>query len=334
MILKWTLIILTVLIGLILLIVLTFNISPVPGSLVIRKMFDSGKKITSSQAYTVAREKIAISSDQSYESNFKNHTFDIYRPKDQKIPRPVLIWVHGGGYVGGDKKDVKEFATRIAADANIVVISMNYQRAPESQYPNQLFQVDELMKSLENHPIPLVNLSKIILGGDSAGAQIAFQYIITQTNPTYGKHIGIDQTVGQKSFKGAISYCGPLNLKQMIDQSSGNSLVKFFNSTVAWSELGTKNWQRSGALQEASLVEHVTKNFPSTYLTDGNTYSFQEQGAAFENKLKTLGVSVQGLFFTKSKEKLVHEYQFNYQSRQAEQCYGETLEFVKEHENI
>ena len=38
--------------------------------------------------------------------------------------------------------------------------------------------------------------------------------------------------------------------------------MKFFVKTVAWSLLGTKDWQTSAELQEVSLVDKVTKEFP------------------------------------------------------------------------
>lgn len=62
-------------------------------------------------------------------------------------------------------------------------------------------------------------------------------------------------------------------------------------------ELGTHQWQKSVELKQASLVDHVTTEFPPTYITDGNAYSFQDQGLAFEKKLKQLGVPVTSQFF-------------------------------------
>ena len=68
--------------------------------------------------------------------------------QNSKGPVPVLFWVHGGGFVGGDKSGVKEFATKLVSDANIAVVAMNYELAPDSEYPNQVLQVNELVKDL------------------------------------------------------------------------------------------------------------------------------------------------------------------------------------------
>ena len=69
----------------------------------------------------------------------------------QKTARDLFLfcfWVHGGGFVGGDKSGVKEFATKLVSDANIAVVAMNYELAPDSEYPNQVLQVNELVKDL------------------------------------------------------------------------------------------------------------------------------------------------------------------------------------------
>ncbi|ADG39728.1 MULTISPECIES: hypothetical protein [Leuconostoc] len=104
--------------------------------------------------------------------------------------------------------------------------------------------------------------------------------------------------------------------------------MKWFVNTVAWSELGHRNWRHSAELKQASLVGQVTDKFPPTYITDGNAYAFQEQGMAFERRLKQLDIPVTSLFFNNDSQEITHEYQFNYQTVQAKSCYNDTRQFV------
>lgn len=83
---------------------------------------------------------MAKKTDLTYESKYKENTYDIYYPKNSKGPVPVLFWVHGGGFVGGDKSGVKEFATKLVSDANIAVVAMNYELAPDSEYLIKFFK--------------------------------------------------------------------------------------------------------------------------------------------------------------------------------------------------
>lgn len=55
--------------------------------------------------------------------------------------------------MSGDKVGVKEFATKLASDAHIAVVAMNYEPAPSSQYPNQVVQVNELVQQLKKRTI-------------------------------------------------------------------------------------------------------------------------------------------------------------------------------------
>ena len=172
----------------------------------------------------------------------------------------------------------------------------------------------------------MLNIANLYVGGDSAGAQIAFQYVTVQTNPDY--QVGFSQTIPPQTIKGAISYCGPLDLKQMVDDQSDSLFLKFFVKTVAWSLIGKKDWQSSPQLSEASLVQHMTADFSAAFISDGNAFSFPKQGMAMVEKLEELGVEVEGLFFQDSEKEIPHEYQFDFRTEEAKRCYEQTVAFL------
>ena len=101
-------------------------------------MFSNTVQITDKNVRS-SRKKRGEKTDLTYESKYKENTYDIYYPKQQG-PVPVLFWVHGGGFVGGDKSGVKEFATKLVSDANIAVVAMNYELAPDSEYLIKFFK--------------------------------------------------------------------------------------------------------------------------------------------------------------------------------------------------
>ncbi|BDP50172.1 lipase [Enterococcus faecium] len=301
--------------------------------ILINHMFSNTVQITDKKTFDQAEKNVAKKTDLTYESKYKENTYDIYYPKNSKGPVPVLFWVHGGGFVGGDKSGVKEFATKLVSDANIAVVAMNYELAPDSEYPNQVLQVNELIKDLlaEEKDDKLLDMEQLFFGGDSAGSQIALQYAAIQTNDAYAKQMKIKQLLPKDSLKGTISYCGPVDLKLTAQQHSDDRFMKFFVKTVAWSLIGTKDWKTSEQLKEASVADHVSKEFPPTYITDGNAYSFQEQGQALENRLTELKVPVQSLFYTDTKKEITHEYQFDYTLKESQNCYQQTLDFVNKY---
>lgn len=163
----WTL---GVIVALCLIVIIAFSVSPLPGALVVRQMFSGEVAITDPQTYHAAAGKVQSVFDRTYRSSLKDNTYDAYYPKTNTGSAPVLIWLHGGGYVGGDKESIKEFATRIVADTGIAVVAMNYERAPGSHFPNQVRQVDELVRYLQHANNSRLDMSSLFFGGDSAGA--------------------------------------------------------------------------------------------------------------------------------------------------------------------
>ncbi|CUR63563.1 alpha/beta hydrolase [Leuconostoc gasicomitatum] len=325
--LKWFVILLSTVI---IIVTIAFTVSPWPSAYVIGRMFNGPVKITDKSVFEQAKKNVTVKSDVRYESTVKNNTLDIYTPKKETKPVTTLIWVHGGGYVAGDKSGLREFATKLVNDTHVAVVSINYQTAPSAIYPSQVRQVNDAIIFLKMTPKyqQKLNLSRVMFGGDSAGAQIALQYAAIQTNARYAEEMAMPAELENGQIKGTISYCGPLDLQQVTNQQSKSLFMRWFINTVAWSELGDRNWRESYTLQQASLVKQITSQFPPTYITDGNAYSFQEQGLAFEKRLQYLHVPVTSLFFNHVQKEVTHEYQFNYQTSLAQKCYEETRHFV------
>lgn len=321
-----------VFIVLILAAVIVFKVSVKPGVFVIQHMFNHPLTILDEKAFELASAKVNKLENITYTSTFSNNLMDIYYPNTVDKARAILFWVHGGGFVAGDKEALEEFATYIAANNQIAVVTINYETAPKSVFPGQVKQLDEAYNFLKKHYSNFisVNFSKILFGGDSAGGQISGQYVALQTNKKYAKELQINPSIPVAHLIAFISYSAPVNLQQMTDVQSSSLFMKFFVSTVARAFIGTNDWKNSPKLKQASVAEHVTKQFPPTFITDGNTYSFQEQGQMLEEKLKVLNVSVQSLFYADSNQEVPHEYQFNYKTQEAKACLQKTIAFIEE----
>src|SRR5699024_1232901 len=104
----------------------------------------------------------------------------------------------------------------------------------------------------------------------------------------------------------------------MSNIESPNMFMSFFTNTVARAFIGVRDWKDSEEIKQASVRRYLTTDFPATYITDGNTYSFQEQGMAFADTLSTLNVPVDTLFYDDLEKEITHEYQFNYALEEAQ----------------
>lgn len=263
----------------------------------------------------------------TYPSKYKENKLDIYFPKKQTPKKkPVILWAHGGAFITGDKKGLKDWGSMMASQG-YVVVAMNYEVAPAAHYPAPVIQMSEVYEYLKKnaHRYPDMDLDKLIVGGDSAGAQIAGQFIAVQTNQSLANKMKMNQVVPKETIKASLLYCGPYDIKYLTNVEGG--LERFFIGQLGWAYIGQKNWQQTQAAQNASVSQQVTKAYPPTFLTDGNSGSFEKHAKRLAKNLKQKQVPVVTLFFDEKKQ-ISHEYQFNLRTSEAKECFTRTKAFL------
>ncbi len=99
----------------------------------------------------------------------------IYRPSNlgNKIA-PALVYYHGGGFVLGTVDSYDNLVARLAEQANIVIISVEYRLAPEFPFPAPVEDTQQtFLWVVANARNLQIDPNKIAIGGDSAGANLA-----------------------------------------------------------------------------------------------------------------------------------------------------------------
>ncbi len=99
----------------------------------------------------------------------------VYTPADAVgSNRGVLLWFHGGGWVIGDLDTADHTCRALANRAGAVVVSVDYRLAPEHPAPAALDDcMAALMWTVENAELLGVDATKVAVGGDSAGGNLA-----------------------------------------------------------------------------------------------------------------------------------------------------------------
>ena len=94
----------------------------------------------------------------------------LYGPTQRTQPTAGLLWVHGGGYIGGSV-DAEDIPTReMAAELGCVVVSVNYRLAPETPHPGPVEDCYAALKWLHDNAGELgVDRERLALAGSSAG---------------------------------------------------------------------------------------------------------------------------------------------------------------------
>lgn len=107
-------------------------------------------------------------------------TYDIYLPEGRtRSKTKVVILVHGGGWIEGDKSDMSGFVTQIQqSNPDHAIVNMNYVLADLNTpaFPNQFLDVGRVIDKLTSEADQLIINPEFGLIGASAGAHISLQY--------------------------------------------------------------------------------------------------------------------------------------------------------------
>jgi acetyl esterase/lipase len=125
---------------------------------------------------------VKVSRDQAYGSD-PRHLLDVFEPHTTGSPRPVLLFVHGGGFVAGDKsRPGSPYQDNVALWAvrhGMVGVNMTYRLAPQHPWPAGAMDVGAAVAWIRTHiGAHGGDPARIFLMGTSAGAAHAAAYAV------------------------------------------------------------------------------------------------------------------------------------------------------------
>jgi acetyl esterase len=98
----------------------------------------------------------------------------IVRPRGATAPLPAVMYFHGGGWVRGDADTHDRLAREIATGADVCVIQVLYDLAPEAIYPVAIEQAYAVTDHVAAQAAALgIDPTRLAVAGDDAGATIA-----------------------------------------------------------------------------------------------------------------------------------------------------------------
>jgi acetyl esterase/lipase len=301
-------------------------ITPQPAIWAIRALFDSGSDAASAKLLPKVPSNVETLAAIRYDPADPDALLDIFRPKAASGARPAIVWVHGGGFVSGNRHIVAEYL-KILAGQGFVTITVDYTIAPDARYPTPIRQTNKALGYVAANAARYgIDPDRILIGGDSAGAQIAAQVAAIATNPAYAKAVGIAPSVGPDRIKGAILFCGAHDVTMLnLDGSLGP-----FLRAVVWAYGGKRDAMDDPQFRLMALPDHVTADFPPAFITAGNGDPLLGQSERLANSLKSAGAPVETLFFAKDHvPALGHEYQFDLDSTAGKQALDRTVAFAR-----
>jgi acetyl esterase/lipase len=300
------------------------HVSLQPGAALAKVAFESGRAVTTAPGFEAVARTVTVDRNVLVPvAGEPDARLDVYRPADTgAVSLPMILWVHGGGYLSGSKDQVGGYLTMLAAKG-YVVASLGYSLAPESTYPTPIRQGNTAIAYFRAHADTWGgDADRVFLGGDSAGAQIASQLDAVQTDPEFAATMHLTPSATSSSLRGTILFCGFYDMNTV--GSSGFPALR----TLLWSYTAHRDWLDDPDIDQLSTTSHITSRFPATFLTVGDADPFQPQAFELEKALHEHSVPVSSVFWNGSGDALRHEYQFDLTTPQARHAFQKTLAFL------
>lgn len=226
------------------------------------------------------------------------HTLDIYyKDSDNLAKLPVIIDIHGGGWIYGEKRINEYFCMTFAHDG-FLVININYRLITESQFPSQIQDIYAVFNWLENnyqnYPIDINNL---FIMGDSAGAHLASLATAYLNNDEIKAKLHIHSTL---KFNACCLICGIYDVDKLLKYK-----VPFMVKSMGNYFLGN-TYKTHEMRKYLNFYNYITPEFPKTLLVSGKGDMLKRASHQCETKLNAKNISCH-LDFTNNKE-FIHVY--------------------------
>ena len=277
----------------------------------VRKLFGANDKIRD-EGLTEPGDVVKVK-ELAY-GNDPEQVLDIYYPSGTDRPIPTIVSVHGGGYVYGDK-DLYRFYCMSLAQRGFAVVNFSYRLAPKFRFPAQLEDVNAVMRfACENAEKYFIDRHNIFFVGDSAGAQMASQYLAAVTNPAYAALLGLE--IPEFEIRACALNCG----FYIPDSHHDRMLMKCYlqEPSQVYSE-------------KMDVVSHITSEFPPSFVMTSNKDFLRERAKPFVDVLTARGVEAEYHDYSPEGKELGHVFHCNMKEPYAKICNDEECAFFAAH---
>lgn len=207
-------------------------------------------------------ENISIFSDKKYSKSKKfDASMDLYFDEKIKAKRPVLLYIHGGGFVAGGKEFRKAIALWYATKG-FFVVNVNYGLCPECVFPEQIRHLVSALNWIKkNEKKYNLDLKKIVVSGDSAGAYFSSMIACVCESKALQRRLKVETDV---HISAVVLNCGLYDLDSILTKKRAFGL----NDKIFESYTGSKreDLEKYEYKELCSPLKLINKSFPPVFL--------------------------------------------------------------------
>ena len=247
-------------------------------SMLVRAVFRRGDEKRDAGLTTPA--DIVRYDDIVYGPDRHRNVLDVYRPKGAGGKLPVIVSVHGGAWVYGDKERYQYYCMSLAQQG-FAVVNFTYRLAPKFKYPSQLEDTNSVFAwVLDNAERFGFDTGHVFGVGDSAGAHLLSLFCCLCTNPDYAAQYPFRAPAGFAPTAVALN-CGVYEIRV---ESKKDRTARLMADLLP--DKGTDE-----ELRRISPLHHVTDKFPPAVIMTAEGDFLAQAAPPMVRKLESLGKS-------------------------------------------
>ena len=253
----------------------------------------------------------------SYGNYGTDSLLDIYIKKSGNTGI-TIVNIHGGGWVYSNKELYKHYCLSLA-DRGFTVINFNYRLAPEHPYPAAVQDVNQVFSWLLDHADEYgIDMEKLAVVGDSAGAQIGAQYLAMWSNQDYARLCGI--AIPEKlKIKACVFNSGVYDILHA-DLGDTQGVVNAYLAEAP------QSYEK-----EMDILGNITTGFPPAFVMTAYYDFARPYAKPFADRLKENGVLCKlKEYGSKETKEIGHVFHCDLKIPLAKVCNDEECEFLKE----
>jgi acetyl esterase len=232
--------------------------------------------------------------DQSWipvSSEFGDFKVRIVRPQGSAGPLPVILYMHGGGWILGSWITHDLLTRRLAVGANAAVVFVEYSLAPEARYPVQIEQCYAAAQWITKQgPGAGFDATRMAVAGDSAGGNMST--VLALMAKQRGDVQFVHQSLYYPMTDANAEDSGSLRIFKDGPYGSAEGLAWFWNSYLTAEE--SRSQVFVSPLQ--APLSDLTGLPPALLIVDENDL-LRDQGEAYADKLRNAGVPTTSVRF-------------------------------------
>lgn len=255
----------------------------------------------------------------------REELLDCIYPSKDKGKQPLMIYIHGGGWLSGIK-DMRRYYCYEWAKNGYFVANLDYTYAPSMQFPGQIQQLLNAIDYIIDNKGDFFDIDKVVFGGESAGGYFIAMLAAILNNEDLFNSLGL-RFKNYNTFKpkALVSICGVIdlvNLKSTRFPNIGIMVESFVNYDCNYLIKHADEQE----IKNMSPISFIDKKFPPSMIISAANDGLKVESYRFADILEEKNVKFKTYEGTGIIS--IHAWPIAVKLDKGKECFNASLEFV------